>query len=521
MNASLNAARRRRELSEMAEGTVVDVLVVGLGATGAGVALDAAARGLSVAAIDAHDLAFGTSRWSSKLIHGGLRYLASGRIGIARESAVERDVLMRRTAPHLVRALPMVLPLTPLVPSRQERLARAGFLAGDLLRRSAGTGHRILPRPRRLTSVETLRLAPALRPYGLRGGLLSWDGQLTDDARLVIAVARTAAAHGARILTRCRALRLAGDGAEVRDELTGEEHAFRARAVINATGVWADGLVPGVRLIPSRGTHVVFRSEVFGGLTAALTLPFPGERNRYLLALPQPDGLVYVGLTDEPAERPVPDVPEPTEAEIGFLLDVLDSALDVPVRRHDVVGAFAGLRPLLAPRPGCDAQERPADLSRRHAVVCSPDGVVTVVGGKLTTYRRMAADAVDIAVDRRGLDAGRARTSRLPLVGAAGPERLARLDVPRRLVRLYGTEAPKVQALAEEDPSLAEPVVPGRPVTGAELLWAVRHEGALDEADLLDRRTRLGLVAADRAAALPAARRTLADDAAAARPAAR
>ncbi|MBC6462698.1 FAD-dependent oxidoreductase, partial [Actinomadura sp. HBU206391] len=221
-SASLNRARRARELAELADDRV-DVLIVGLGATGAGAALDAAARGLSVAAIDAHDLAFGTSRWSSKLIHGGLRYLASGQLGIAYESAVERGVLMGRTAPHLVRALPFVLPLTPLVSPSQAALARAGLAAGDALRRVAGTGRDVLPRARRLSGVETLRLAPGLRTYGLRGGLLSWDGQVCDDARLVTATARTAAAHGARVLTRCRALSLAGDGARVRDELTGEE----------------------------------------------------------------------------------------------------------------------------------------------------------------------------------------------------------------------------------------------------------------------------------------------------------
>ncbi|MGH3378788.1 MAG: FAD-dependent oxidoreductase, partial [Actinoallomurus sp.] len=209
--SSINAARRAEELADLSRGATVDLLVVGLGATGAGVALDAATRGLSVAAIDAHDLAFGTSRWSSKLIHGGLRYLASGQIGIAHESAVERGVLMERTAPHLVRALPFVLPLTPQVTAADVALARAGIRAGDMLRVAARTHRAALPRPRRLTAVETLRLAPALRSYGLRGGLLSWDGQLVDDARLVTALARTAAANGARVLTRCRALALDGD----------------------------------------------------------------------------------------------------------------------------------------------------------------------------------------------------------------------------------------------------------------------------------------------------------------------
>lgn len=508
--SSLSAARRSRELTETVGGPVVDVLVVGLGATGAGVALDAAARGLSVAAVDAHDLAFGTSRFSSKLIHGGLRYLASAQLDVAHESAVERGVLMERTAPHLVRAQPFVLPLTPLVSRAQSTLAWAGFRAGDALRLAARTARPTLPAPRRLSTVETRHLAPALRTQGLRGGLLSWDGRLTDDARLVTAIARTAAARGARILTRVRALELTASGARVRDELTGEEGEIRARAVINASGVWADGLVDGIRIRPSRGTHLVLRADHLGPLPAGLHVPVPGETNRFVLVLPQGDGRVYVGLTDEPVEGDVPDVPEAPETDIGFLLDVLGSVLDVPVRRDDVVGAFAGLRPLLdtAPTAGPGAP-RTSDISRRHAVLTSSEGVTTVVGGKLTTYRRMAEDAVDAAVATHRLTAGPSPTASLPLVGAASPNALGSLRAPRRLVQRYGTEAPAVQALGTEDPRLAEPVLAGHPVTGAELLWAVRHEGALDEADLLDRRTRIGLVPADRDAALDIAREVL------------
>ncbi|MGC0373075.1 glycerol-3-phosphate dehydrogenase/oxidase [Streptomyces sp. SAI-229] len=504
--SSLSAGRRARELAGSVGGPVVDVLVVGLGATGAGAALDAAARGLHVVAVDAHDLAFGTSRFSSKLIHGGLRYLASGRLDVARESAVERGVLMERTAPHLVAAQPFVLPLTPLVSRGQAALARAGFRAGDTLRLAARTARATLPPPRRLSAVETLHLAPALRRDGLRGGLLSWDGRLTDDARLVTALARTAAGRGARILTRVRALELTSTGARVRDELTGEEGGIRARAVINASGVWAGGLVDGVRIRPSRGTHLVLRPESLGPLTAGLHIPVPGESDRFVLVLPQDDGRVYVGLTDEPVDGGIPDVPGAPETDIGFLLDVLCSVLHTPVRRADVAGAFAGLRPLLDTAAHSGTAPRTADLSRRHAVLTSSEGVVTVVGGKLTTYRRMAEDAVDTAVRVRGLPAGPSPTASLPLVGAAPPHVLARLPAPRRLVRRYGTEAPAVHALGARDARLGEPVLPGYPVTRAELLWSLRHEGALDEEDVLDRRTRIGLVPADRATALDAVR---------------
>ncbi|MEV2217581.1 glycerol-3-phosphate dehydrogenase/oxidase [Streptomyces sp. NPDC050997] len=511
-SSSLSAARRARELTATMDGPVVDVLVVGLGATGAGAALDAAARGLGVVAVDAHDLAFGTSRWSSKLIHGGLRYLASAQLDVAHESAVERGVLMERTAPHLVGAQPFVLPLTALVSRGQAALAWAGFRAGDTLRLAARTARATLPAPRRLSAVETRHLAPALRADGLRGGLLSWDGRLTDDARLVTALARTGAAHGARILTRVRALELTGSGARVRDELTGREGHIRARAVINASGVWAGDLVGGIRIRPSRGTHLVLRSEHLGPLPAGLHIPVPGETNRFVLVLPQGDGRVYVGLTDEPVEGEVPDVPEAPESDIGFLLDVLGSVLDVPVHREDVVGAFAGLRPLLDTSAASGTAARTADISRRHAVLTAPDGVVTVVGGKLTTYRRMAEDAVDTAVTARRLTAGPSPTASLPLVGAASPHVLDGVRAPRRLVRRYGTEAAAVHALGASDARLREPVVPGHPVTRAELLWAVRHEGALDAADLLDRRTRIGLVPDDRSAALEVVREVLGEE---------
>ena len=480
------------------------MLVVGLGVTGAGAALDAASRGLSVAAFDAHDLAFGTSRWSSKLVHGGLRYLARLDVGVAYECARERGVLLTRTAPHLTRALPMLLPLTPAVPARTLALYRAGIAGGDALRRAAGTPARLLPRARRLSAAQTLRWAPGLRRAGLRGGQLSWDGQLEDDARLVVAIARTAAGFGARILTRCRVTALAGDGAQVRDELTGAQFTVRARAVVNAAGVWAGDLVEGFRLRPSRGTHLVLRAQRLGGLDAELLVPVPGRRAQFVFAIPQPDGRVYVGTTDEPVDT-VDDVPAAPGSDVAFLLDTLGSALDTPLQLSDVDGAFAGLRPMLD-----DGSARSADVSRRHAILTSPDGVVTVVGGKLTTYRRMAEQAVDAAVRRHRLAAPPSRTATLPLVGAAPRAELARLDAPERLLCRYGTEAPALAALSTVDSSLAGPLAPGVPTTGAELLWALRHEGALDVDDLLDRRTRIGLVPVDRAAALPAAQAILA-----------
>jgi len=442
---SLSAARRARELAELAAGRPVDVLVIGLGVTGAGVALDAASRGLSVAAIDAHDLAFGTSRWSSKLVHGGQRYLNAGQFGLAYESAVERGILLTRTAPHLVTPLPFVLPLNSNASRAYATAARLSLRAADGLRAAAGTPRSALPASRRVSRAEARRLFPRLRTTDLRGGLLYWEGQLVDDARLVVALARTAAGHGAAVLTRCRADRVTPGGVTAHDTLTGHQIEIRARTVINATGVWAERLDPAVRLRPSRGTHVVLSARALGDPTAALTVPVPGSRNRFVVVLPQSDGRVYAGLTDEPVDGAVPDVPEPDPREVEFLLDTVSSALATPLGPDDVIGAYAGLRPLLA-----GAATRTADLSRRHAVRTSPSGLVTVVGGKLTTYRRMARDAVDAAIAVGRLRAGPCRTARLPLVGAGSATNPGTVDPTlwARLVARYGTEARAVVAEA-------------------------------------------------------------------------
>jgi glycerol-3-phosphate dehydrogenase len=321
--------------------------------------------------------------------------------------------------------------------------------------------------------------------------MLNWDGQLEDDARLVVALARTAASYGARILTRVAAV----DSSTVRDELTGQTLQVRARHVVNATGAWADQLAPENRLQPSKGVHVVLPAARLGFPTGSLTVAVPGERNRYVFALPHPDGIVHVGLTDDPRDGPVPDVPRADEAEIAFLLDTLSRGLQRPLSRADVIGSFAGVRPLLAGVEG-----RTADLSRRHAVVQGEDGMWTVLGGKLTTYRRMAQDAVDHLTDQR------CRTADLPLVGAVGP---LPTNVPERLVRRYGAEAGDVAALAVRDPRLLDPVAPGVPVLGVELAWGVVAEGALDVEDLLERRTRLSLVDSWHTAARQAAEEAL------------
>jgi len=464
------------------------------------VALDAATRGLRVALIERRDLAWGTSRWSSKLVHGGLRYLAHGAVDVALECARERAILLRRTAPHLVRPIAQVIPLDDGMDRRAERLTRVGLTLGDVLRRGSGTRRRDLPRARRIGVPELRRLAPGVRRERVRGGLMAWDAQLEDDARLVVALARTAALHGARVVTRCGAEELCGDGARLCDELTGERFDVRGRSVVNATGVWAGQLADGLELRPSLGTHLIVPLDRLGGLAGMLSVPVPEESGRWVFAIGQRNGLALVGLTDEPVAGPLPDVPRPPDEDIPFLLETISSVLERPLGRDDVVGAFAGLRPLVDGAPGV----RTADLSRRHAVVLGQGGLISVIGGKLTTYRRIAEDALDAAIETAGIAAPPCRTRRVSLVGAAPRQALAAIPAPARLVDRHGAEAPAVLALAGGDPALLAPVAPGLDVLLVEVLHALRSEGAVDADDVLDRRTRIGLVPADRARAAAA-----------------
>lgn len=497
-STALNAGRRSRELSALGDSPSVDVLVIGGGITGAGIALDAASRGLRTVLVERRDLAHGTSRWSSKLVHGGLRYLATGQFGIAHESAAERHLLMTRIAPHLTRPLAQVMPL--YAPGHMARGAYvgAGFGLGDGLRRLVGTPDAVLHAPGPIGRERTLRLAPAVRSEGLRGGVRGWDGQLFDDARLVIAVARTAAGFGASVLTRVEAMSVRGDGAVLRDALTGEHLHIRARAVLSATGVWAGELDADVRLRPSRGTHLVVESSRLGGSEVSLTVPVAGSSSRFVFTVPAPHGRSYIGITDVPADGPLPEVPHASETEIELLLETVNTVLERPLARSEVIATFAGLRPLLTGAPEADAET--SDLSRRHAILESSTGVLSVVGGKLTTYRRMAQDGMDAAAARRFArgEVAASVTRALPLVGAWPRERSAEIAAPARLVRRYGAEAPYVAGLpAGQDAA--------RAVTAQELRWGVAVEGALDADDLLDRRTRLGLVPADREASTDAA----------------
>ncbi|WP_448852230.1 glycerol-3-phosphate dehydrogenase/oxidase [Corynebacterium sp. 335C] len=506
-DSALTRARRDRDLRELREisdgGGTVDLIVIGAGVTGAGIALDAASRGLDVVLAEAHDLAFGTSRWSSKLAHGGLRYLASGRVGIAHRSARERGIMLERTAPHLVHRLAQVVPLFRDTPLTGKVLPRLGFIAGDALRVAAGTKTSTLPFSSTVGPEKVAALSPTVRREGLLGGHVNHDGQLVDDARLVTALARTAAKHGARVLTHAPVTAADGTSATIRDGLgDAGELRLRARAVVNATGVWAGSLDPGIRVRPSRGTHIVVDAETLGNPEGSLTVAVPGHVNRFCFVLPAPHGRCYIGLTDEDAPGPVPDVPEVPEEDVEFLLDVVNRALGRKLTRDDVIGAFAGLRPLIDSGDGSTA-----DLSREHAVITADDGLISIVGGKLTEYRLMAEQAVDAALDAMGGDKPACRTRDLPLVGAPGTAEGHGL--PEQLAARHGAEAPDVVAECPLERPL-EPVFPGSDVLRCEFAWAVTHEGACTTADILERRTRLALVPADAEAAADAAAEALA-----------
>ncbi len=497
-----------RDAAESAGGPIVDLVVVGGGITGAGVALDAASRGLSVVLLERDDLAFGTSRWSSKLVHGGLRYLATGHADVAWESAVERGHLMTTIAPHLVRALPQVVPVMDDTSVGTVLLTRAGFLAGDALRIGARTPDATLPPAHWVSASKVSGLAPAIDTTRMRGGIMAWDGQLVDDARLVVAVARTAAAFGAQIITRAEATRITGSGVDVRDTTTGESFFLPARNVIAATGVWAGELDDRVQVHPSRGTHVVLDAARLGNPLAALTIPVPQMSGRYCFLLPRPDGTVLAGITDVGVDH-IDAVPPAPQTDIDWIITQVNRVLATPLDRTDVLGAFTGLRPLVT--MGAAGDSDPADtsdISRKHLVSRAPAGHITITGGKLTTYRRMAQDAVNMITDAP------CTTTSIALVGAAPdlPHRAPGFFAKDPLEMRYGAEAARVRGLASmfTDPAAALlPVAEHTSVARVDIAHAVLHEGARDADDIIERRLRLDAVDADRPAARAAVEEVL------------
>ncbi|MGY1754953.1 glycerol-3-phosphate dehydrogenase/oxidase [Blastococcus sp. SYSU D01042] len=510
----LSPARRRADRARL-ETEVVDVLVVGGGVTGAGAALDAASRGLTVALLEARDFAAGTSSRSSKLIHGGLRYLEQLAFPLVREALHERARLVQTIAPHLVRPLPFLLPLT--APVWQRAYFGAGVALYDVLG-VAFTSDRPIPRHRHLSRTATLAAFPGLRPDVVHGAIRYWDAQV-DDARHTLAVVRTAAGYGARVLSSARVTGLLRDGEAVvgvraADLTDGSTFTVRARSVVAATGVWSDDIgtmlgasAPDLRVRASKGVHLLVpRSAIDGGaLTAAggtpdgLILRTPTS---VLFVIPW-GGEWIIGTTDTPWKLDR-DHPAASSADIAYLLDQVNRVLTRPVTADQILGVYAGLRPLLA-----GESDDTSRLSREHAVVTPVPGLVLVAGGKYTTYRVMAEDAVDAAVvGLPGVPSS--RTAHLPLVGAHRwsevRDRAAELaagaglteSAVERLLHRHGDRTPDVLALAAADPGLAEPL-PGAPdYLAAEVVHAVTAEGALHLDDVLTRRTRISIEAPHR-----------------------
>ena len=450
-----------------------DVLIIGGGASGLGAAVDAAARGYRTLLVEARDFASGTSMCSTKLIHGGVRYLRQGDIGMVRHALRERSFLLSN-APHLVHPLAFIIPAWNQI----DRLMYAGGLKlYDLL-----SGWHNLAASRSLNRQEIIAALPGLKSANLCGGIRYWDGQF-DDARLAITLMRTATDLGATCLNYLPAIRLLKTndrvtGAVLRDAETGEEFAVNARAIINASGVHADS----VRqlddanaqplLTPSQGIHLVFDADFLPG-QQALMIP-KTEDGRVMFAIPW-QGKVLLGTTDTPRpELRQLDDPQPLEEEIDFLLRTAAGVLTRPPTRADIRSAFAGLRPLV--HPDNKDGKSTAALSREHAILVSPGGLITLTGGKWTTYRLMAEQVIDRAIEVAGLKAVTCPTQNLKLHGCPnGPSSYA-----------YGTDAPQLAALPGHDRLLH----PNLPYSEAMLRFAIRHEAARTIEDILARRTR-------------------------------
>jgi glycerol-3-phosphate dehydrogenase len=503
----LSPERRAADLARLRKERF-DVLIIGGGVTGAGAAVDAASRGLSVALVEARDLASGTSSRSTKLVHGGLRYLEQLDLSLVHEALQERGLLTTRLAPHLVHPMPFLLPLP------QERwrgpLLRgyygAGVAAYDAFAGLFGRG-RGMPLHRHLSAAAARRVFPSLREDTVGGAIRYYDAQV-DDARLVTTLARTAASLGAAVVTSARATQLLRDarevtGARVLDVESGQTFDVSARTVIAATGVWSDDVAemlaagggpfrPGLRVRASKGVHLVVPRSAISG-EAGLILR---TATSVLFVVPW-GGHWIIGTTDTDwrLDRAHPAA---TAKDIDYLLGLVNAVLDRPLSLSDIEGVYAGLRPLLA-----GEDESTSALSRKHAVVEPMLGLLLVAGGKLTTYRVMAADVVDHATRRLGRPVTASRTDELPLLGADGYARLRRdpaalaarhrvpVDVAEHLLDRYGSLATDVLRLAHGDPSLVRPLAGAPSYLAVEVAYAARAEAALHLEDALARRTRV------------------------------
>ena len=501
-SGSVLGSQHRREAIRRLSEERVDVLIVGAGVTGIGCALDAASRGMSVAVVEQHDLASGTSSRSSKLIHGGLRYLEQFQFGLVKEALTERNLLLSRLAPHLVRRVDFLYPIHRL----RERLY-AGFGIGlyDLL---ASRGPRLLPRHRHLGQQQVTKNAPALKGCSHKGAIVYSDA-LVDDARFVISAARTAAKLGASIATSTRVVGLSRSkgrvsGATVRCLESGREFHVSCGTVVNATGVWSDDIEAyagesNSRVRASKGIHLVVPRHRINLETGLILRTV----DSVLFVIPSANHWI-VGTTDSDWHLNRAH-PAATHRDIAYLITTLNEVLADPLTTDDVVGVYVGLRPLLA-----GDSEKTSKLSREHAVTCSTSGLVSIAGGKYTTYRVMAADTIDAVGVDQGLDLPKSSTDQVPLIGSerylqlrAQISEIAEISgvlpaTVEHLLSRQGDRIYEVLDLIEEDVSLAELIDPHLPYVLAEVVHAVRFEAALHLEDVLTRRTRLSIESPDR-----------------------
>jgi glycerol-3-phosphate dehydrogenase len=509
---SLTSSVRMHNLNKL-DSERFDVLVIGGGVTGAGVALDAAARGYSVALVEKVDFASGTSSKSTKLVHGGIRYLPNFDFALVHEALVERGILLQN-APFLVSPVPFVLPMYEgdLHPVGMPFTTPGGIGLGLLLSMGlwmydALAGRYNIKRHRRLKREGVLKMAPALVPEGLKDGYMYYDAQ-TNDARLTMALIRTAAQQGAVITNYTEVTSFISEqgkiqGAHVHDRIGNQDLAVRARHVVNATGVFSEevealtGTESLVRIEPSKGVHLVLSREDLKLGDAAIVLP-ETEDKRILFIVPWESRAIF-GTTDTGTGDL--DHPTASKEDIAYLLKYLNRYLSVSLTEENIISTYAGYRPLVSPRKAGGSTAR---VSRTHAVLESPTGLVTIVGGKMTTYRRMAQDTLDV-LNRRDGSPVLHPTQSLPLQGSAGWPAMQR-DLEKKgaplglspatlshLGRNYGSEAITLLDLIVDDPSLAQLLIGDLPYIRAEVVYGCRHEMAMTPYDVLARRTSITL----------------------------
>lgn len=501
----LNPESREAALREMANGPELDVLVIGGGVTGAGVALDAVTRGLRTGIVEAQDWAGGTSRWSSKLVHGGLRYLQQLDFKLVTEALHERERLLYTLAPHLVKPVPFLYPILHRVWERPYVTAGIGLY--DTL---AHVGSKVASMPfhRHLSARGVQKAFPSIKPGAMVGAVKYWDGRV-DDARLVLTLIRTAAGYGALAASRTKVTRLIKDadgaviGAQVTDLESGNSFEIRARKVIAATGVWTEETQDmadtdgGLKVLASKGIHIVVPRERIKGEVGLIL-----QTEKSVLFVIPWEHYWIIGTTDTPYEQDI-SAPVATAADIDYVIEHANVVLDDPLTRDDVIGSFAGLRPLLQPGVKDGTETASTKVSREHTVAEVVPGLISIAGGKLTTYRIMAQDAVDFALGKDRAKDLPSVTERTLLHGADGYVPLTRQveqisdrygwtpDMVEHLLNRYGSAISEIEAIVDERADLAEPLTGAPDYVRAEIVQAARNEGVLHLADAFQTRTRM------------------------------